>query len=82
MNSTQLDLWPSWVARLPWGGHSPRSMTRGALTRVLFLKRERREDDRFFADEDQLEMFTGDRRAPPYGGSPTLLPLPGREDGR
>jgi len=66
--------------QIPWGGQSPRSLTR--VQRGLFLKRERRKDDRFFADPNQLGLFPeakrGRRR---YGGAPLLLPLPGGRDG-
>ena len=60
--------------RVPWGGSSPRSLTRAA--RALFSKRELQKDDRFFVDPDQLTLFpeaiVGPRR---YGGAPCLLPL-------
>ena len=75
MNSDQFELWPSEVARLPWGGQSPRGLTRGA--KVLYLRREPGKDDRFFADVDQYDLFraaiTGRHR---YGGAPTVTPLP------
>jgi len=62
---------------LPWGGRSPRSLTRSA--KALFLKRERQKDDRFFVDPDQLDLFREAKAGPPqYEGAPSLLPLPPR----
>ena len=67
---------------LPWGGRSPRSLTRvrQGLTSVdlsLFSRREPQKDDRFLVDPDQYDLFRaaipGRRR---YGGAPMLLPLP------
>ena len=79
MNSTQLDMWPSEVVALPWGGRSPRSLTRAA--KALFFKRERQKNDRFFVDPDQYDLFRAAIPGrPQYGGAPTLLPLTWRVD--
>jgi len=73
----QLDLWGWSVDDLPWGGQSPRALTRAA--KALFLRREPQKDDSFFVDPDQYDLFlaaiTG---RPQYGGAPSLLPLPRR----
>jgi len=78
MNSGQLDLWPSEVARLPWGGRSPRSLTLTRCSKALFLRREPQKDDCFFVDPKQYDLF---RAAIPgrfqYGGAPLLVPLRG-----
>jgi len=61
--------------RIPWGGQSPRGLTRGC--KALFLRREPQNDDGFFTDTDQYDLFLaaipGRSR---YGGAPSLLPLP------
>ena len=66
--------------RIPWGGISPRDLTRSRL--ALFSRQEPQKDDRFFVDPDQYDLFlaaiTGRHR---YGGAPSLLPLPGGEHG-
>jgi len=63
---------------LPWGGQSPRSLTRSA--KALFLKRERQKEDRFFVDPDQMDLFRAAKAVPPeYQGAPSLLPLPARD---
>jgi len=67
----QLDLWPAWVGRLPWGGQSPRALTRGA--EVLFLRREPQKDARSAVDIFQVDMFSADRKVPfVYEGAPLL----------
>ena len=76
--SEQLDLFEGELSALPWRGRSPRSLTRVGLG--LFLKRERRKDDRFFVDANQYDLFPeaieGPRR---YAGAPCLLPLKRRK---
>jgi len=70
----QLDLWAREVARLPWNGQSPRSLTR--VNKSLFLRREPQKDDCFFVDPDQYDLFRAAIPGrPQYGGAPTLLPL-------
>ena len=68
------------VAKLPWYGRTPRSLTRGH--EALFLRREPQKDDRFFVDQDQYDSFlaaiTGRYR---YGGAPLLQEPPGGNDG-
>ncbi len=66
MNSSQLDLWQAELDALPWQGQSPRRV----LTinqKGLFLRREPQKDDRFFVDENQVDLFLAaiTRRAPP-----------------
>jgi len=81
MNSDQLDFWPAEVARLPWEGRSPRSLTLTRFPRALFFKRERQEHERFFADPDQIDLFrSGVETLPGIRslGAPSLLPLPRR----
>ena len=74
----QLDLWQHQLdeaADLPWGGRSPRALTRVQLS--VFLRREPQKDDRFFVDLDQLDLFHAAKKRPPrYEGAPSLLPLP------
>ena len=58
----------------PWGGQSPRALTRAA--KALFLRREPQKDDSFFVDPNQYDLFLavipGRFR---YGGAPLLVPL-------
>jgi len=61
------------VKRIPWDGQSPRGLTRGA--KVLYSKRERGEDDRFFVDPNQGDLFHAGGRGRRYSGAPSLLPL-------
>jgi len=76
MKSDQLSL-DLGLADPPWGGQSPRALTRAA--KALFLRREPQKDDRFFVDPDQYDMFPAAiRRRFRYGGAPSLLPLPRR----
>ena len=70
----QYDLFPGDLERLPWGGRSPRSLTKGAI--ALFLRREPQKDERFFVDENQGDLFGRPERGPPqYEGAPLLLPF-------
>ncbi len=62
------------VREIPWGGRSPRELTK--IRKLLFLRHTPREYERFFADPDQYDMFAVDQKGPPvYGGAPLLLPL-------
>ena len=71
MNSTQLDLWQSEVDAMPWGGRSPRSLTRVRMS--LFFEQERQKHERFFVDENQVDMFKRAKKAPRiYRGAPLL----------
>ena len=76
--STQLDLWQAERETMPWGGLSPRALTR-AYNRFIF-KPEAQKDDRFFVDPNQYDLFPAVmKKSPPtWGGSPSLLPLPRR----
>jgi len=77
--STQLDLWESELAVLPWRGQSPRGLTR--IAKALFLRREPQKDDRFFVDPDQYDLFRAAKKRPPsYRGAPLLVPLPLKGD--
>ena len=67
----QFDLFPEEVERLPWGGQSPRALTR--INSGLFLRREPQKDDRFFVDSDQIEIWPSTINAPwIYQGAPLL----------
>jgi len=59
---------------VPWGGQSPRDLTKGAQR--LFLRREPQKDDCFFVDVRQYDLFLaaipGRTR---YGGAPLLHPF-------
>jgi len=61
---------------VPWGGRSPRDLTREGIRRI-FEARAGEKHESFFVDPDQFDLFRaairGRRR---YGGAPTLLPLP------
>ncbi len=72
MNSSQLDLWPLEVARLPWGGRSPRALTKVQM--LLFSRREPQKDDRFFVDPDQRDLFHAAIKGPRRSvGAPLLV---------
>jgi len=81
MNSAQLELGLDDVRlKIPWGGRSPRDLTRAGI--ALFLKRERQKDDRFFVDPDQVEFELAGKKGPPrYEGASLLIPLPTKEGG-
>jgi len=71
MNSTQLDLWQADLERSPWGGKSPRGLTRGHILFILKPKAEK--DDCFFVDPDQLDLWPITHRAPRrYLGAPSI----------
>ena len=68
----QYDLFPEEVGRLPWGGRSPRGLTRGA--NLLYLRREPQKDERFFVDPEQTDLFPAAITGPlQYEGAPLLL---------
>jgi len=77
MNSDQLELWPAMSLeerRRPWGGRSPRGLTRGHKS--LFLRREPQNDDGFFVDPGQYDLFLeAIQGRPRYGGAPLLVPF-------
>ena len=74
MIGTQLDLWPKELSRIPWAGLSTRVLTKAA--KLLYLRREPVENDRFFRDPSQLLIWTpGENTRPPYGGADLLVPL-------
>ena len=56
---------------VPWGGRSPRDLTRVGLS--LFLRREPQKDDRFVVDRNQVDMWLPAEKAPwVYQGAPLL----------
>jgi len=70
----QYDLFPEEVSRLPWGGQSPRALTRGA--KALYLRREPQKDGRFLVDINQVDMWPITEKAPwQYHGAPLLLEI-------
>ena len=75
MLATQYDLFVD-VARVPWGGRSPRSLTRARI--ALFLRREPQKDERFFVDVNQIDLFRRRQKKAPLGtrGAPLLLEPP------
>jgi len=79
MNSTQLDLWEAELQALPWRGQSPRALTK--CQKALFLRREPQNDDGFFTDTAQLDLFRAAKKRPRgiSPGAPLLVPLD-RED--
>ena len=74
MNSDQLDLWEDEVARLPWRGQSPRSLTLTKCSEALFSRREPQKDACVRADPDQLDLWLPANRAPwVYQGASLLM---------
>jgi len=61
------------VFLVPWGGASPRSLTRGR--KALFLRRKPQKDERFFVDPEQYDLFRRRQRKAPwkYQGAPSLF---------
>ena len=62
----------------PWGGRSPRALTR--VGSGFILNQEVPEAARFFVDPEQLMIWAVPTAAPSegprrYGGAPSLLPL-------
>ena len=75
MIAMQYDLFED-VERLPWQGRSPRFLTKAA--KLLFLERERGEQERFFVDPNQYDCFRRRcrKKAPRVSrGAPLLVPL-------
>jgi len=75
-DSDQLELFEAMAleeSRLPWGGKSPRGLTRGSG--VLYSRREPREDACCFADVNQVDMFRRRLKKAPwrYEGAPLLI---------
>ena len=59
----------------PWGGQSPRDLTREGKRRIL--KAGAVEKHERFGFGEQLELWPElTRRGPVYDGAPSLLPLP------
>ena len=68
------------IAVVPWGGASPRELTRAYKS--LFLRRKLQKDDCFFVDPNQYDLFRAAIRGrPQYGGAPSLLPVPRKRRG-
>ncbi len=77
MNRGQLELALDDVRlRIPWEGKSPRELTRVALDMGVILKAWPSKSVSGMVVDGQLEFWPSKEEAPPYGGSPTLLPLP------
>ncbi len=67
----QLDLFQEELDALPWGGQSPRSLTRASI--AVFLRRKPQKDDCFFVDLDQTDLWPAAKKAPRiYRGAPLL----------
>jgi len=62
------------VCDLPWGGLSPRVLTRGY--NLLSLRPEPPAVSAVVQDPDQLELFEAVAEVERSEGAPTLLPLP------
>jgi len=60
----------------PWGGQSPRVLTRGHL--VVIFKPRGGKSVSDFVDPAQIDMFPEASDGPPhqYAGAPCLVPLP------
>ncbi len=73
----QLELWSReellvGAARVPWGGRSPRALTRGYGR--FILKREREKSMSDFVNDDQYDLWLPIKKAPwSYQGAPLLL---------
>jgi len=75
LNSTQLELELDDVRlNLPWGGRSPRGLTRAATS--VILKARAAESMSEFVDPAQSEIFVArSKRRPQYEGAPLLRRL-------
>ena len=74
MIAIQLDLFDD-VVRSPWGGRSPRGLTRAARS-LIFKAGAAKKHERFVLDPQQYDLFDeGFIRPLYYRGAPTLLPL-------
>jgi len=70
-DSLQLDLWPEWLASLPWGGRNPRDLTR--VHQGIIFKPEAKKDACSSVDPRQLELKLPGTNAPwQYHGAPLL----------
>ncbi len=77
-DSDQLELWQAMVLeerRMPWGGRSPRALTRTAMN-PIFKAGAAKSVSELLAS-DQLELWSIKERGPGYAGAPLLIPLPG-----
>ncbi len=77
-DSDQLDLWGLEVvavSRLPWGGRSPRDLTRAR--KALFSSQGAQKSVSELVATDQLELFPEATKGAPaeYAGAPLLLPV-------
>jgi len=77
----QLEMWPGLLEeerRLPWGGRSPRGLTRVAMS-PIFKARAAKKDDRFDLT-GQIDLWPAKKKAPGGSspGAPLLLDLPKR----
>ncbi len=62
---------------LPWGGRSPRALTRVVLSGIFKAQAEKKRER--FDLTDQIDMFDPSTEAPRiYRGAPLLVPLPRR----
>ncbi len=67
----ELELYPG----EPWGGRSPRGLTRAALGLIFKPQGVKSVSD--FVDPAQLELFELDKGSSLFeGGAPSLLPFP------
>ena len=63
------------LARQPWGGRSPRGLTRVALS-TIFKAQAAKERSVSWRDVNQFDLWLPMKRAPAkYAGAPLLLPL-------
>ncbi len=80
----QFELFPRSVMRsleVPWGGRSPRGLTRGALGVILKTQGEKSVID--FVNPEQGDLWVPKKTVLPHlwGGTPSLLPLLEVNDG-
>jgi len=67
------------ASKLPWGGRSPRALTRG-YKRFILKPRAKKSVSDFVSDENQYDLWLPVKKAPfVYDGAPSLLPLDHRE---
>ena len=61
------------AARVPWGGRSPRGLTRVQLSPIFKAQAEKSVSD-FVSDENQYDLWLPIQRAPwKYQGAPLLV---------
>ena len=74
MIQLELDLF----AGEPWGGHSPRALTKAAL--AFIFKPQGAKARALFKDPDQLELWAAKKKRGPRRvvspGAPSLIPFP------